>query len=102
LEVLGVLSVRIASEDDGRVRIAVRNNDNRNLQIQTNPNIDKNLFKNNSVIGLRDPSKSFPIGTDIGVLKWRFQTQEETEIPLTSRSFFQIKIFYCIFINIII
>jgi len=83
LEVLGVLSVRIASEDDGRVRIAVRNSDNRNLQIQTNPNIDKNLFKNNSVIGLRDPSKSFPIGTDIGVLKWRFQTQEETEIPLT-------------------
>ena len=53
--------------------------------VQTNPNVDKNLFKNNSVIGLRDPSKSFPIGTDVGVLKWRFQTQEETEIPLTSR-----------------
>ena len=34
LEVLGVLSVRIASEDDGRVRINLRNNDNRNLQIQ--------------------------------------------------------------------
>ena len=51
---------------------------------KTNPNIDKNLFKNNSVIGLRDATKSFPIGTDVGVLKWRFQTQEESEIPLTS------------------
>jgi hypothetical protein len=47
--------------------------------------VDKNLFKNNSVIGLRDPSKSFPVGQDVGVLKWRFQTQEETEIPLTSK-----------------
>jgi len=83
LEVLGVLYVHIANEDDGKIRIAIRNNDARNLQLQTNPNIDKILFKNNSVIGLRDPTKSFPIATDVGVLKWRFQSQEETEIPLT-------------------
>ena len=46
--------------------------------------MDKNLFKSNSVIGLKDASKSFPVATDVGVLKWRFQTQEEAEIPLTS------------------
>ena len=34
LEVLGVLSVKIASEEEGKIRIAVRNGDNRNLQIQ--------------------------------------------------------------------
>ena len=34
LEVLGVLYVRTASEDDGRIRIAVKNNDSRNLQLQ--------------------------------------------------------------------
>jgi hypothetical protein len=83
LEVLGVLSVRVADEDDGKIKIALANNDTRNLMLQTNPNVDKNLFKNNSVIGLRDPSKSFPVGQDVGVLKWRFQTQEESEIPLT-------------------
>ena len=88
LEVLGVLSVRCASEEDGRIKIAIRNNDSRSLQIQTNPNVDKNLFKNNSMIGLRDPTKSFPIGTDVGVLKWRYQSQEETEIPLTSDNLF--------------
>lgn len=83
LEVLGVLSVNIASEDSARIRIGLRNGDQRALQLQTNPNIDKNLFKNNSVIGLRDSNKAFPTGTDVGVLKWRFQTQEETEVPLT-------------------
>ena len=37
------------------------------------------------MIGLRDPTKSFPISTDVGVLKWRFQSQDEAEIPLTSK-----------------
>ena len=36
LEVLGVLSVRIASEDEGKIKIAIRNGDTRNLQIQVN------------------------------------------------------------------
>ena len=36
------------------------------------------------MIGLRDANKAFPVATDVGVLKWRFQTQDETEIPLTS------------------
>ena len=34
LEVLGVLSVRIANEEDGRIRIGLRNSDTRNLQLQ--------------------------------------------------------------------
>jgi hypothetical protein len=34
LEILGVLYVRTASEEDGRIRLAVRNNDARNLQLQ--------------------------------------------------------------------
>lgn len=34
LEVLGVLTVRIASEDESRIKIGLRNNDTRNLQIQ--------------------------------------------------------------------
>lgn len=83
LEVLGVLYVNIATEEDAKIKIALTNNDSRNLQLQTNPNIDKNLFKNNSIIGLRDPSKCFPTSTDVGVLKWRFQSQDESEIPLT-------------------
>lgn len=83
LEVLGVLYVNIATEDDARIKIGLKNNDSRNLQMQTNPNIDKNLFKNNSMIGLRDSSKCFPTATDVGVLKWRYQTTDESEIPLT-------------------
>ena len=34
LEVLGVLYVNITNEDDGRVRIGLKNNDTRSLQLQ--------------------------------------------------------------------
>jgi len=51
--------------------------------VQTHPNVDKKLYSSSSIVALKDASKSFPPGQDVGVLKWRFQTQDETEIPLT-------------------
>jgi len=48
--------------------------------------VDKKLFTAESVIGLKNPDKSFPLKTDVGVLKWRLQTTEESLIPLTSQS----------------
>lgn len=52
--------------------------------LQTHPNVDKKLFTAESQIGLKNPEKSFPINSDVGVLKWRLQTTEESFIPLTS------------------
>lgn len=52
--------------------------------LQTHPNIDKKLFGSSSVIGLKNPDKPFPLNQDIGVLKWRFQTQDESFMPLSS------------------
>lgn len=51
---------------------------------QTHPNVDKKLFTTESQIGLKNPEKSFPVNSDVGVLKWRLQTTEESFIPLTS------------------
>ena len=46
--------------------------------------MDKELFKMKSQIGLKNPSKPFPLGTDVGVLKWRYQSQDEMALPLIS------------------
>jgi len=51
---------------------------------QTHPNVDKKLFTNESVIGLKQANRSFPINSDIGVLKWRLQTVDEALLPLSS------------------
>ena len=57
---------------------------NQCFDFQTHPNVDKELFKMKSQIGLKNPSKPFPLGTDVGVLKWRYQSTDESALPLTS------------------
>jgi len=82
LEVTGMLTLRISDEQLGRVRLQLQNTNNKNIQLQTHPNIDKELFKGRSIIGLKNPAKPFPINTGVGVLKWRYQTQDDNDIPL--------------------
>lgn len=86
-ELSGLLTLRISDETYGRIRVHLENKDERGIQLQTHPNVDKELFKTRGQIGLKNPAKPFPINTDVGVLKWRYQTQDESAIPLTSKLF---------------
>ena len=54
------------------------------LSSQTHPNVDKQLFNQRSTLGLKQEGKSFPLNQDVGVLKWRLQTTDESMIPLSS------------------
>lgn len=83
MEVHGMLTLRITDEQFGRVRLIFDNRDEKGVQIQTHPNIDKELFKSSQQVGLKNPSKPFPTNSDVGVLKWRFQTQDEKMVPLS-------------------
>uniref|UniRef100_A0AAY4D3S8 Coatomer subunit delta n=1 Tax=Denticeps clupeoides TaxID=299321 RepID=A0AAY4D3S8_9TELE len=83
MEVLGMISLRVGDEKNGRIRLHVSNNDKKGAQMQTHPNVDKKLFSSDSVIGLKNPDKSFPLNSDVGVLKWRLQSTDESVIPLT-------------------
>ncbi|KAL1124039.1 hypothetical protein AAG570_001809 [Ranatra chinensis] len=82
-ELHGLVTLRIAVENCARIRILLDNRDTRGIQLQTHPNVDKELFKKKSQIGLKNPAKPFPLGTDVGVLKWRYQTQDDSALPFT-------------------
>lgn len=82
-DLLGLVTLRISDEKWARIKIVVDNNDKKGIQLQTHPNVDKELFKSKSTISLKNPSKPFPLGTDVGLLKWRYQTQEDSALPLT-------------------
>jgi len=82
-ELTGLLTLRISDENFGRLKVHMENTDSRGIQLQTHPNIDKELFKSRHQIGLKNPAKPFPMNTDVGVLKWRYQTTDETAVPLT-------------------
>ncbi|KAK9881564.1 hypothetical protein WA026_016439 [Henosepilachna vigintioctopunctata] len=81
-ELSGLITLHIGNEKWGRIRVQLENQDNRGVQLQTHPNVDKELFKLRSQIGLKQPSKPFPIRTDVGVLKWRLQSVDESLVPL--------------------
>ncbi|XP_023288486.1 coatomer subunit delta [Orussus abietinus] len=82
-ELHGLVTLHISDEKWGRIRVQLENRDSRGIQLQTHPNVDKELFRTRGQIGLKTPSKPFPLNTDVGVLKWRLQTQDETALPIT-------------------
>lgn len=82
LEVHGLVKVKINDEQYGKIHVAFENNDKRGIQLQTHPNVDKKLFQSSSVIGLKHPDKPFPLNQDVGVLKWRYQSKDESAMPL--------------------
>jgi len=81
-ELLGLITLHIGDEKWGRIRVQLKNQDNHGVQLQTHPNVDKELFKLRSQIGLKQPAKPFPLHTDVGVLKWRLQGTDESLVPL--------------------
>lgn len=82
MEVKGTMLVNITDAAVGKVRLHIDTDPSKNIPFQTHPNVDKKLFKEN-VIGLKDPERPFPLNSEVGVLKWRFQTTDESFIPLT-------------------
>ncbi|XP_028664344.1 archain 1a [Erpetoichthys calabaricus] len=83
MEVHGMITLRVSDEKSGRIRVHVDNGDKKGIQLQTHPNVDKKLFTSESLVGLKNADKSFPLNSDVGVLKWRLQTTDESLIPLT-------------------
>ncbi|KAJ6375220.1 hypothetical protein OIU77_000237 [Salix suchowensis] len=49
--------------------------------------MNKELFANENILGLRDPTRPFPTGqtgdAGVGILKWRMQSADESMVPLT-------------------
>ncbi|KOX73974.1 Coatomer subunit delta [Melipona quadrifasciata] len=82
-ELLGLVTLHISDEKWGRIRVQLENRDSRGIQLQTHPNVDKELFRTRGQIGLKVPTKPFPPNTDVGVLKWRLQAQDETALPIS-------------------
>lgn len=102
-----MMQLKVSDPQYGHILIAIDNQDDRSLQFQvrsprqqcgnhgdilsqTHPNVDKRLFTTDSVIGLKQANRSFPINSDIGVLKWRLQTVDEALLPLSSELLLQL------------
>eukprot|EP00800_Vazella_pourtalesii_P021293 TRINITY_DN7853_c0_g2_i2.p1 TRINITY_DN7853_c0_g2~~TRINITY_DN7853_c0_g2_i2.p1 ORF type:complete len:453 (-),score=114.69 TRINITY_DN7853_c0_g2_i2:58-1416(-) len=83
-EINGVLYL-IVNETDGleNTQMQIESKEKRNFQMQVHPNIDKKLFSQNSIIAIKPEGKPYLLGEKTGVLKWRFASTDESNIPLT-------------------
>lgn len=69
--------------------LQVQTGENQAIIFKTHPNMNKELFANENVLGLKDPNRPFPTGQaggseGVGLLKWRMQSTDESMVPLTS------------------
>lgn len=70
LETKGDLQLRINKEELSRSKILLKKGTG--VQYKPHPNVDKQLFNSQSIVGLKDSSKLFPLNDmGISVLKWR-------------------------------
>nr|XP_010940311.1 coatomer subunit delta-2 [Elaeis guineensis]XP_029116081.1 coatomer subunit delta-2 [Elaeis guineensis] len=83
-DVQGTLSLQILNQEDGFIQFQIENQDIPGLSFKTHPNINKELFNSQHIIGLKDPNRPFPTGqNDVGLMKWRIQGMDEASLPLT-------------------
>ena len=77
LDVQGQLNLHISDSSLSRIQIGLDVNDADGTQFKTHPNVDRNLFKDQQTIGLRDSSRPFPLNQQMSVLRWRLQAKSD-------------------------
>jgi coatomer subunit delta len=83
LEVQGQLNLQISDSAISRVQIEVDSDDTDGTQFKSHPNVDRNLFKDQHKIGLRDSSRPFPLNQQMSVLRWRLQGKADKSLPIS-------------------
>ncbi|KAL2635464.1 hypothetical protein R1flu_006943 [Riccia fluitans] len=83
LEVKGEMALVVQKTEDAYIRVQVEQGPNKkNFDFKTHPNIDKDLWSREHTLGMKDPSKPFPTGSQSGILKWRMVSKQESLVPL--------------------
>eukprot|EP00004_Rigifila_ramosa_P007779 TRINITY_DN18968_c0_g1_i1.p1 TRINITY_DN18968_c0_g1~~TRINITY_DN18968_c0_g1_i1.p1 ORF type:complete len:527 (-),score=145.68 TRINITY_DN18968_c0_g1_i1:67-1647(-) len=81
MEVKGDLSLKISDSSRAKCKIRLRMGENGGYQFKTHPNVNKTAFTDSAMIQLKETSRAFPVSTPLGVLKWRFVSTSEDDVP---------------------
>lgn len=81
-ELKGDLDLRVSDADLAKIKLTLAPKDFGEVQFKQHPNVAK-FSGSEKVIALKDPSRSFPVGQGLGVLRWRLGSKDESNVPLT-------------------
>ncbi|CAM8909731.1 unnamed protein product [Rhodiola kirilowii] len=87
-DVQGTLSLQILNQEDAHIQVQIESGGNPGVLFKTHPNMNRELFAGENILGLKDPSRPFPTGQasdagGVGLLRWRMQSVDESMVPLT-------------------
>ena len=83
LDVTGEFRLMVRDAAFDKVRIATTHSDPSALQFKTHPNVDKKRFLSDGVIATKNPDRGYPVGTALGVVKWRLSSTDDSLLPLS-------------------
>lgn len=82
MEIKGFVFATVSDAAVNKIQISSTTNSDKAVSFQTHPNVDKKAWAKDNTIVLKN-SKPYPDGTEVGVLKWKFKTDDESLIPMS-------------------
>nr|CAB3459631.1 unnamed protein product [Digitaria exilis] len=83
-DVQGTLALQVLNDADGFIQLQIESQDIPGLSFKTHPNINKDLFNSQQILGAKDPNRPFPSGqNETPLVKWRIQGMDESSLPLS-------------------
>ncbi|KAL0952161.1 hypothetical protein HGRIS_008777 [Hohenbuehelia grisea] len=87
MEIKGDMNLLISDSDFAHVRLVLSppstDFTGNSLQFKQHPNVAKFTPGQERVVALKDPSRPFPVGQSLAVLKWRYAGTDESIVPLS-------------------
>ncbi|KAI5115635.1 hypothetical protein M0805_002882, partial [Coniferiporia weirii] len=86
MELKGDMNLQVSDPSYAKIKLALVPLDTEfgsDLQFKQHPNVAKFGATGDRVVALKDPSRSFPVGQSLAVLKWRYSGKDESFIPLS-------------------
>lgn len=88
MQLTGDMNLQVADPSNAHIKLALAPfsvDFGSDLQFKQHPNVAKFVPNQEKIIALKDPSRAFPVGQALAVLKWRYAGQDESHIPLSSK-----------------
>jgi hypothetical protein len=85
IDIKGEMYLNISDEASGAIRVKLDGSKierDSGYVIKTHPKIDKSLYTNNTMIGLKNAKRPFPVG-NLKVLTWTLRDGDEDALPFT-------------------
>jgi coatomer subunit delta len=89
MEFKGVMNLQISDAAFAHLRLTLpppsTDFGGNTLQFNQHPNVAKFVPGQERVVALKDPSRAFPVGQSLTVLRWRYAGTDESNVPLSSK-----------------